>query len=391
MTVVINGTTGVSGVAGSASAPALIGSDADSGFYINSANEPNASVNGSAVWNAASSFGFKSRIINGAMVIDQRNAGASLTTNGAYCLDRWYFETSNTGNNSVQQSTDAPTGFYNSIKITTNTGGSVSSGSYLDLTQKIEGFNCSDFGWGSASASKVTISFWVKSSVTGTYSVNLRMPLAGTPVGSVQTYTINSANTWEQKSVTFTGNTATALVGTNTNQFSLIFFLASGSTYQTASTDTWVTTGSGYVSSSSQATGMLTTTGATFYITGVMLEKGSTATSFDYRPYGTELVLCQRYYWQVSGVGGSTTGCTIDGLYAASVGNGITFSYMHPVVMRSAPTATTLYNDLLNASSVTVSTSVFGVSVTATGGTSGSGRTAYNFNSSGYVKMSAEL
>ena len=124
MTVIINGTTGVSGVAGSASTPALIGSDADSGYYINSANEPNASVNGTAVWNAASTFGFKNRIINGAMVIDQRNAGASVTpTDNQYTIDRWAARLTQTSKFTVQQdagSVGAPSGFIDYLGVTSS-------------------------------------------------------------------------------------------------------------------------------------------------------------------------------------------------------------------------------------------------------------------------------
>ena len=248
--------------------------------------------------NSSGLYGFKNRIINGAMMIDQRNAGASVSNPNAYILDRWYVETS-LSTTACQQVVDAPTGFYNSLKFTTSTGGSVVAGSYIDISQPIEGFNVADLGYGGGSASPVTISFWVKSSVTGTYSTCLRMPNAGTPVGSTQSFTINSANTWEQKSITVTGNTTAALVANNSAQLRLYIFLAAGSTYQTSSSNTWVSTNGGYNALNTQTNGMFTTTGATFYITGVQLEKGSTATSFDYRPYGTELMLCQRYYEKI--------------------------------------------------------------------------------------------
>jgi len=343
---------------------------------------------------------FRNRIINGDMRIDERNDGASLTTNGAYCLDRWYFETSNSGNDSVQQVADAPAGFYNSLKVTNTTGASIAAGSYLDLVQKIEGFNCFDFAYGTASAKPITVSFWVKSSITGTYSVNLRLPLASTAVGSVQTYTINLANTWEYKTVTFTGNTTYPITAANTGQLSLYFFLASGSTYQTSSVDSWVTTGSGFVSSSSQTNGMFTTSGATFNITGVQLEPGTSATPFERRAYGHELALCQRYYYRAPTSGTFTlSGFSI----STTVAN---LSTTFPVVMRTNPSALeqsgtasnyTIRDRGGNKTCTAVPAFLYGstnsgaITMTTTGLTQGDGAIGYNNTAAGYLAWSAEL
>jgi len=340
---------------------------------------------------ASQLYGMRNRIINGAMMIDQRNAGASVTVSSTaqtFSVDRWWASGQATdGVFTMQQSSTAPAGFSNSLAVTVTTAdASIGSTQRYYLAQRIEGFNTADLGWGTASAATVTLSFWVRSSLTGTFGGFIYNSAADYTYPF--SYSISSANTWEQKTITITGPTAGTWIGaTNGVGMHIGWSIGAGSTYLSTA-GAWAA--SQYFGATGQ-TNLIGTNGATFYITGVQLEIGTVATPFDYRPYGTELQLCQRYYWQVSGVGGSLTGCTIDGLYAASSGNGLTFSYMHPVVMRSAPTATTLYNDLTNASSVIVSTSVFGVSVTAAGGTSGSGRTAYNFNSSGYVKMSAEL
>jgi hypothetical protein len=235
--------------------------------------------------------GFKNRIINGAMVIDQRNAGASVTPTGiAFSLDRWKYQTSQSSKLSFQQDTTAPAGFKNSLKISVASAFTAGAADYFVLQQPIEGFNCSDLSFGSASASTVTLSFWVRSSLTGTYSGCLQN---ATPDRSyVFTYTINSANTWEQKTITITGDQSGTWSTGNTTGIVVDFDLGSGSNYQN-SAGSWVA--SNKFTNASQAN-FVGTAGATFYITGVQLEKGSTATSFDYRPYGTELALCQRYY-----------------------------------------------------------------------------------------------
>jgi hypothetical protein len=331
MPVTINGTTGVSGVAGSASAPALIGSDADSGFYINSANEPNASVNGTAVWNAASTFGFKNRLINSGMVIDQRNAGASVTVNTGnqtFSVDRWWGQgTPSSGVFTMQQSSVAPAGFTNSLLMTVTTAdASLAATDLYDISQIIEGFNVADLGWGTASAATVTLSFWVRSSVTGTFggafgnsAVTRSYPF---------TYTISAANTWEQKTITVAGDTSGTWLTNNGIGLRLYLGLGLGSTYS-GTAGAW--SGSFFISATG-ATNLMATNGATFYITGVQLEKGSTATSFDYRPYGTELQLCQRYLPAFSGsgqLGGS--GNAVNGTSAYT-------TLAFPVPTRVAPT-----------------------------------------------------
>ena len=240
----------------------------------------------------------RNRIINGAMMIDQRNAGASVTpANGAYTLDRWAAFTNGAGVYTVQQSSTAPAGFTNSLLCTvTTTDSSVTGSDYYMLQHMIEGFNVADLGWGTANAQTVTVSFWVRSSITGTYTVKLGNSASNRSY--VATYTINSANTWEQKSITVAGDTTGTWLTNNGVGIEMRFAMAIGSSFTTSSPNQWNATGS--FGSTTASNNWIGTNGATFYITGVQLEKGSTATSFDYRPYGTELALCQRYCFRAT-------------------------------------------------------------------------------------------
>ena len=241
-------------------------------------------------YDSGGSFGFRNRIINGDFRIDQRNAGASVTpASSAYTLDRWQVTASQASKFSVQQSSVAPSGFTNSALITSLSAYTVGAAEEFLFRQNIEGLNMGDFGWGTASAAPVTLSFWVRSSLTGTFG--------GAIQNSAQnrcypfSYTISAANTWEQKSVTITGDTSGTWLTTNGVGLRANFSLGSGAT-NSGTAGVWAGT---YYASATGATSVVGTSGATFYITGVQLEKGSTATSFDIRPYGTEVALCQRY------------------------------------------------------------------------------------------------
>ena len=275
--------------------------------------------------------GFVNRIINGAMVIDQRNAGASVTpTNLQYTVDRWNTLLTQSGKFSVQQNSGSvtpPQGFSNYLGAVSLSAYSVTAGDRFVIQQSIEGYNISDLGWGTAGAKTITVSFWVRSSLTGTFG-GAMIGGAG-PASYPFSYTINSANTWEQKTIVVPGATSDTWGSTNTNGISIRFSLGAASN-QSGTANAWA-----YSSNLSSATGAVSvvgTSGATFYITGVQLEKGSTATSFDYRPYGTELALCQRYYY----LGQSNSGYTIalGGMYSGSEMNAV---LQHPVTMRTAP------------------------------------------------------
>jgi len=248
---------------------------------------------------------FKNRIINGAMVIDQRNAGASVTANGLiYTLDRWFSYADVGSKFTTQQnagSVTPPVGFTNYLGATSLSAYTVGSGETFLIDQRIEGFNTADLNWGTANAKTVTLSFWVRSSLTGTFAGSLRN--ASQNRSYPFTYTISSANTWTTASVTIAGDTSGTWNTTNGVGIELAFSLGTGSTFN-GTAGAWA---AGNFLSVTGATSVVGTNGATFYITGVQLEVGSTATSFDYRQYGTELSLCQRYFEVIrNGTGGDT-------------------------------------------------------------------------------------
>jgi hypothetical protein len=247
---------------------------------------------------ADNSLGFRNRIINGAMVIDQRNAGAAVTTTASFPVDRFVVTNSTDGAFSAQQDSTAPAGFVNSLKITTTTAdASLTTTQAIQLIQRIEGTNVSDLAWGTANAKTVTLSFWVRSSLTGTFGGALRNN--GATRSYPFTYSISAADTWEQKSVTIAGDTSgTWLTDTGTG-IVITFGLGAGP-------DRSGTAGAWNSNNNTSATGAVSVIGtldATWYVTGVQLEVGSVATPFERRPYGTELALCQRYF-AVLGSGG---------------------------------------------------------------------------------------
>jgi len=261
-----------------------------SGLVFNDASTQNT---------AATGFGFKNRIINGAMMIDQRNAGAATAnTISGYTVDRWAVYQATTGKLIAQQnagSVTPPASFKNYLGVTSQSAYTPSTSDYYVIQQGIEGLNIADLGYGTANAQTVTVSFWVRSSLTGTFSFALRN--TGLTYSYVTNYTISAANTWQQVFVTIPGPTGGTWVNDNTGGLFITISLGAGSTFQTSTLNTWGSFGStNQAYASTTATNVVGTNGATFYITGVQLEKGSTATSFDYRPYGTELALCQRYY-----------------------------------------------------------------------------------------------
>lgn len=244
----------------------------------------------------ASFGGMRNRIINGDMQIDQRNAGASVSTSSgssAYTLDRWIIEYSQNSKFTLQQnagSVTPPVGYTNYLGITSSSAYSVGSGDYFALMQRIEGFNVSDLAWGTANAAPITVSFWVRSSLTGTFGGAIRN--SGGTRSYPFTYTISAANTWEQKTITIPGDTSGTWLTNNGIGLRLDISLGMGSTYS-GTAGTWTT---GNLLSATSATSVVGTNGATFYITGVQLEKGSSATSFEYIQYQQEFALCQRYY-----------------------------------------------------------------------------------------------
>jgi hypothetical protein len=272
-------------------------------------------------------YSFKNRIINGDMRIDQRNNGASvtLTTGSVYPVDRFVAFEDTDGTMTAEQVQVAPTGFTDSLVFTTGTADtSLSAAQYCGASQLVEGFNVADLGWGTANASTVTLSFWVRSSLTGTFSGSLRNSAADRAY--VFTYSISSANIWEYKTITVAGDTSGTWLTNNGIGLRLWFSFGAGSTYSTSTTGSWI---AGNFFNQTGSVALIGTASATFYITGVQLEKGIVATSFDYRPYGTELALCQRYFFQSSA---TSIGRASSGAATYSIG------FSLPVVMRSKPT-----------------------------------------------------
>jgi hypothetical protein len=314
----------------------------------------NADVIGTSV--AGSNLGagnasiMKNRIINGAMVIDQRNAGASITpalaSGDVYFLDRWVAQGSQSSKLSFQQnagSVTPPVGFTNYMGITSTSAYSIGAGDYFDAYQFIEGFNTADLGWGTANAKTVTLSFWARSSLTGTFGgvISNNNYSRCYPYS----YTINSANTWEYKTVTIAGDTSGTWLTTNGRGMQVSFGIACGSTYAGAA-GSW--SGTQYLGVVGQ-TSVVGTSGATFYITGVQLEVGSSATGFEYRQYGQELALCQRYYELLAGVAG--VDC-FKSSYATSPGGG-NVPWHFKVTKRATPTIS-LYAGSSSLGSITV-------------------------------------
>jgi hypothetical protein len=282
---------------------------------------------------AASPYVLKNRIINGDMRIDQRNAGASvtLTSGGIFTIDRFDGVEDTDGAMTAQQDTSAPTGFINSLKFTTTTAdGTLGATQWAACRQMIEGTNISDLGWGTADAKTVTLSFWVRSSLTGTFggaltngAFNRSYPF---------TYSISVANTWEYKTVTISGDTSGTWATTTAIGIRVQFGLGVGSTYS-GTAGAWA--GAGYLSATG-ATSVIGTNGATWYVTGVQLEIGTSATPFERRLYSAELAMCQRYYYKwLNDSGGFVYPFSLQS-YSASAAYGKFFDL--PVTMRATPT-----------------------------------------------------
>jgi hypothetical protein len=331
------------------------------------------------------------------MVISQRNGTSSFAVNetaNLYSLDRWCTRGETTdGAYTVQQVADAPAGFVNSQRITVTTAdASIGATQLYRIFQPIEGFNVSDLGFGTASASPVTLSFWVKSSVTGTFSGSLNN--SGFSRAYPYTYTISSANTWEYKTVTITGDTTGTWLRDNGVGLQVSFALGCGAD-RVGTAGAW---NSNINFGATGATNLISTLNATWQITGVQLERGTQATSFEYRQYGTELALCQRYYVKFATPSGSqflSCGQSISGTQAR-------FPFAIPCPLRAIPSITFSGVGINDTSVQNAVTSVAVISTTANNvafvATCASGITAVRpvlLNSSGtttdYIDFSSEL
>ena len=305
---------------------------------------------------SAGLYGMKNRLINGSMSISQGAAGATITpaVTSAYAtnypVDRFQVIVGAASKLTTAQSSVAATGFNFSTLITSSSAYTVGAGEVFVIRQNIEGFNTADLGWGAAGAAPVTLSFWVRSSLTGTFGGSLQNSASNRSYPF--TYSIAAANTWELKSVTIAGDTTGTWIGaTNGIGLRVNFGLGVGSTYS-GTAGAWA--GSDY-DSATGATSVVGTSGATFYLTGVQLEKGSTATSFDYLDYGRSLMQCQRYFEILRG-GGEVAAVAMGASSTLSLGL-IKFA----VTKRAAPTmasSTTASNFVIYSGGGSINASV---------------------------------
>ena len=345
---------------------------------------------------AASPYVLKNRIINGAMVIDQRNAGASLTitANPQYNLDRWQAGVTLGSKISIQQnagSVTPPAGFSNYMGINSLANTTPGTSDVYYIQQSIEGLNVADLAFGTASAKTITLSFWVYSNLTGTFGGAVLN--AGSNRSYPFNYTISSANTWTNITVTIPGDTTGTWLTTNSVGLALRFGLGAGSTYQGVA-GAWGTTNA---VTTTTATNVLASSSNYIYFTGVQLEIGTSATPFERRLYNQELANCQRYFLgltQTSIYGSYGTG----GSAATSSSNFI--NCQTPVTLRSTPTVTysTLATSISGGSTTVSAVSVFSfgqnlVQLQVTGGTYSNGQSVnlQNNASAGYLQFSAEL
>jgi hypothetical protein len=267
--------------------------------------------------------GARNLIINGNFAIDQRNGGSSITpTNGQFSADRWKCSLSQASKFSVQQVTDAPVGFQNSVKLTSLSAYTPVSSDYFLIQQQLEGYTGAHLLYGTADAKTATLSFYVKASLTGTFGGAIRNSNGYSRTYPFE-YTINSANTWERKTITFAGDTSGTYLTTNGAGITTTFSIGAGTDFKSTA-NAWAANND---IAGSNATDVVATNSATWQLSGVQLELGETATPFEHRSYADELARCQRYYCK-----------TIQELKSSY---GATYNYvdwLFPVQMRTAPT-----------------------------------------------------
>ena len=315
-------------------------------------------------------YGFKNRLINGGMVFDQRNAGASVTpTSGQYLVDRFQAAITQASKFSAQQNAGSitpPTGFINYLGMTSLSAYSVGASDYFTVRQPIEGLNMADLGWGTSSASAVTLSFWVRSSLTGTHSGSIYNNDSSRSYPF--TFTVSSANTWEQKTITITGDTTGTWLTTNGVGARVGWSLGTGSTYS-GTAGSWASV---FYIGATGATSVVGTSGATFYITGVQLEAGTVATSFDWRPYGTELALCQRYLPAVTFDTGTAGYSPVGAGFAYGTGQAL-ITVPFQVKARTGPSGITVSNPTSFSVYNNIGSIISAISLTANAGSDSAG------------------
>ena len=246
------------------------------------------------------SAGRKNKVINGAMQVSQRTTSESgiSNSNTVRVLDRYQVRVNGTGTWTVSQSTESPPGFSNSMRWQCTTAdASLGASDFMYMAHRFEGRNVQDLAKGTSSAKPVTVSFWVRSTVTGSYSFRLVDNQNNKQIG--QNYTVNQADTWEHKTMTFAGDTTSALSSDSSNRLSMMWWLAVGSNRTSGAIPTSWETMTTADEAAGQTANIASSTSNNFYITGIQLEVGRNATEFEHRLYGEELALCQRYYGKI--------------------------------------------------------------------------------------------
>jgi hypothetical protein len=316
-------------------------STTDGGISINASGH--VTVDGVAM-PSAGPLSNRNLVINGAMQVAQRGTSISLTQNGAFTLDRYYYHTTglDTYTCTVAKSSTAPAGFTSSFQLTTGTAESLGADEFVYISQKIEAQNLQHLQFGTAQAQNVTLSFWVRSSQTGTFGVNLYQSDGNDLVNS--TYTISTANTWERKTITFPGNTAASPANDNGEGLRISWILAAGTNFSGTSQTTWGAYSDAAWGGDHAQNGVATTASATWYLTGVQLEVGSVATPFEHRSFGDELARCQRYFARSYSYGTATGTANKNGAVLSTAYTQIAYASagtaFFPVEMRAVPSVT---------------------------------------------------
>ena len=326
-------------------------------------------------------LGFRNVLINGDFRIDQRNAGASFTpTNTVYGLDRWVYGTTQASKTTTQRITSTIPGFVHSMRVTSSSAYTPVSNDEIEWFQRIEAGQIAQFGWGTTSAKTAVLSFWVKSSITGTFggsitdgSLSYSFPFS---------YTINTANAPEYKSITITPPPGGTWTSTGVGIGMHLFFSLGAAGTSLGTAGAWT---SGFKNGATGQTNLVATNGATLEITGVQLEQNYQPTPFEQRPIGTELALCQRYYFY-SNFDTGTGNNFVDG-YSTNVGY-VTSWWKFPQTMRVRPTSVSLVIGSVNNTTGHAATGISPDYAHIYGAINATGRGFYYVNS---LSVSAEL
>ena len=337
--------------------------------------------------------GFRNKTINGNMAISQR--GTSAISNAAatntYGTDRWHIFGSSASTMTITQSTTNPTGqgFSNSTLVTSSAATTPASGDYYGVRQYIEGYNMADLAWGTSGAKPIVVSFWVRSSIAGTYSLALHNGSGNRSL--VSTYTISAVDTWEKKTIYINAGDITGTWATDNSIGLAVWFDLGSGTSANGTAGAWT---AGLPTRTSGSSNWVGTSGATFYITGVQLEQNYQPTPFEQLPIGLELELCQRYYYRTGG--GVSSDIYLAGYQPASTN--IIFTYFHPVTMRATPSLASKVGTwlLINTASQPIiggaSTTSYYAYITVNAGITNANQSgAYTNNSTTYFEFSSEL